>query len=251
MSTCSLRVDCAGGEPHVNPILAAEYIEKSFGKKTVLRTAGLWATPGRITAVLGRNGCGKTTLIRITCGMLRPDSGVVIYDKERYSRPRLWRLARRGLFFLPERDLLMQNLTCGEHMRVLAYHHVESHIDEAVDRLRIRDLLDRRPRQVSGGEVRRVELAIALARQPRCLIADEPFYGIAPKDAELLQQVFRELADAGTAIIVTGHEVRYLLDIADDVIWHTAGTTHALGDAQTAREHHQFRQEYLDGKLPD
>ena len=233
----------------MKPILAAENIEKSFGKRTILRSAGAWATPGQVTAVLGRNGCGKTTLIRIACGLLKPNYGVVIYDGERLTRPRLWRMARRGLFFLPERGLLMQNLTCGEHFRGVAHHHAESQVNEAVERLRVDDLLTRKPRQLSGGELRRVELAVAFARRPRCLIADEPFYGIAPKDAELLIQVFRELADLGMAIIVTGHEVRSLLAVADEVIWHTAGTTHALGHPERARQHHQFGQEYLSGML--
>jgi ABC-type multidrug transport system ATPase subunit len=233
----------------MKPILAAECIEKSFGKRTVLRTAGVWATPGKVTTLLGRNGCGKTTLIRITCGMLRPNNGVVIYDGERITRPRLWRLARRGLFFLPERGLLLQSLTCGEHFRAVAHHHADSHVDEAVEKLRVDELLNRKPRLLSGGELRRVELAVAFARRPRCLIADEPFYGIAPKDAELLIRVFRELADLGTAIIVTGHEVRSLLALADDVIWHTAGTTHALGSPEMAKQHHQFGQEYLSGLL--
>jgi len=235
----------------MKPILAAENIEKSFGKRAILQSAGVWATPGQVTTVLGRNGCGKTTLVKIACGLLKPGFGVVIYDGERLVRPKLWSLARRGLFFLPERGLLLQNLTCGEHFRAVAHHHVDAQVDQAVERLRVGDFLSRKPRQLSGGELRRVELALAFARKPRCLIADEPFYGIAPKDAELLIQVFRELAGLGTAIIVTGHEVRWLLTVADEVIWHTAGTTHALGDPEKAKQHHQFGQEYLSGVLSD
>jgi lipopolysaccharide export system ATP-binding protein len=233
----------------MKPILAAECIEKSFGKRVVLRSAGVWATPGRVAAVLGRNGCGKTTLLKIACGAMNADYGVVIFDGERLSRPRLWWLARRGVFFLPERGLLRTNLTCGEHFAALAHHYEQALVDEAADRLRVREFIDRKPRLLSGGEVRRVELAIAVARRPRCLISDEPFLGIAPRDAELVAAVLRAMADAGTAIIVTGHEVRYLLDLADEVIWHTAGTTHMLGAPHSAREHHQFRQEYLAGKL--
>ena len=234
----------------MKPILAAECIDKRFGRRTILQSAGVWATPGRITAVLGRNGCGKTTLIRVACGTLKPDYGVVIYDGVRFTWARLWRLARRGLFFLPERGLLLKNLTCGAHMKAVAHHRSDSRTSEAVDRLRIVDLLDRKPRSLSGGELRRVELALAFASGPRCLVADEPFYGIAPKDAALVSDVFRDIAESGTAIIVTGHEVQHLLGLADDVIWHTAGTTHALGDLQQAREHHQFGEEYLTGRLP-
>ena len=235
----------------MKPILAVESIGKSFGKRVILNSAGLWATPGRITVVLGRNGCGKTTLVRIACGLLKADHGVVVYRGERLTRPRLWKLARSGLFFLPERNLLLTDLTCGEHLDGVAYHHQVTGVGEAVERLRVGDLLNRKPRQLSGGEVRRVELAVTLARQPKCLIADEPFLGIAPRDADLLQSVFRELSESGTALILTGHEVRSLLDLADDVIWHTAGTTHALGSPDQAKLHHQFGKEYLNRALPN
>jgi lipopolysaccharide export system ATP-binding protein len=235
----------------MTPILAVESICKSFGKRVILNSAGVWAIPGKITVILGRNGCGKTTLMRIACGLLKPDYGVVVYRGERLTNPKLWQLARSGLFFLPERNLLHAGLTCREHLDVVAYHHKETGIVDAVEKLRVGDLMRRKPHQLSGGEVRRVELAVTLARQPLCLIADEPFLGIAPTDAELLQLVFRELAANGVAIILTGHEVRSLLELADDVIWHTAGTTHALGGPEQARQHHQFGKEYLDRALPN
>jgi lipopolysaccharide export system ATP-binding protein len=235
----------------MTPILAVESICKSFGKRVILNSAGVWAIPGKITVILGRNGCGKTTLMRIACGLLKPDYGVVVYRGERLTNPRLWQLARRGLFFLPERNLLHDGLTCGDHLNAVAYHHRVTGLGDVVEKLRVGDLLSRKPRQMSGGEVRRVELAVTLTRQPQCLIADEPFLGIAPRDAELLQLVFRELAASGAAVILTGHEVRSLLELADDVIWHTAGTTHALGGPEQARQHHQFGKEYLDRALPN
>ena len=234
----------------MTPILAVESICKSFGKRVILSSAGVWAIPGKITVILGRNGCGKTTLMRIACGLLKPDYGVVVYRGERLTNPKLWQLARRGLFFLPERNLLHGGLTCGDHLDAVAYHHEVTGYGDVVEKLRVGDLLSRKPRQLSGGEVRRVELAVTLARQPLCLIADEPFLGIAPRDAELLQLVFRELAASGVAVILTGHEVRSLLELADDVIWLTAGTTHALGGPDQAKQHHQFGKEYLDRAFP-
>jgi len=209
----------------------------------------VWATPGRITVLLGRNGCGKTTLLRIACGLLRPDYGVVIYQGERLLRPKLWKLARRGLFFLPERDLLHRSVKCADHFNAIAQQHGDDQVKQALGLLRLGDLVDRKPRQLSGGERRRIEVGLALARQPACLLADEPFMGIMPNDAELLQQAFSALADQGTAIILTGHEVRSLLNAADDIVWHTAGTTHVLGDPEQARRHDQFRREYLAGAL--
>lgn len=233
----------------MTPILAAESIGKSFRGRPVLTAARLWATPGRITAILGRNGCGKTTLLRIASGVLRPDYGVVIFRGERLVGPKLWELARQGLFFLPERSLLHRGNTCGEHLSAIAHHHVAARIGETISLLRLDDLLDRKAHQLSGGERRRVELGLALARCPECLLADEPFHGIMPTDIEILQRALRSLADGGTAIVVTGHEVNSLFDVADEVLWQTAGTTHVLGAPDQAPGHDQFRREYLAGAL--
>lgn len=239
---------CRGGVA-VTPTLAAESIGKSFGRRTVLTSAGLWATPGRITAVLGRNGCGKTTLLRIACGLLRPDYGVVIFQGERLLHPRLWQLARRGLFFLPERSLLHRGVACADHFAAISLHHSATGVADAISELRLGELLDRKPGQLSGGERRRIEVGLAVARNPLCLVADEPFLGIMPGDGEILQHALRRLAEQGCAIVVTGHEVRKLLDVADEVLWHTAGTTHFLGTPGQARRHDQFRREYLAGRL--
>lgn len=233
----------------MTPLLAAESIGKSFGRRAVLTAAGLWATPGRVTALLGRNGCGKTTLLRIACGLLRADYGVVIYRGERFTRPRLWRLARRGLLFLPERSLLHEGVACAHHFDAIARHQRTAIVDEAIELLRLGSLIARKPRQLSGGERRRMEVGLAFARNPDCLMADEPFLGIAPSDRELLQRALRNLADRGCAVVVTGHEVTSLLNLADEVVWQTAGTTHALGTPDMARRHDQFRREYLAGRL--
>lgn len=86
---------------------------------------------------------------------------------------------------------------------------------------------------------------MALARNPRCLLADEPFAGISPATAEDLNGVFRQLADQGCALVLTGHEVPQLMRVANDVVWATAGTTHHIGSPTEAESHDQFRREYL------
>ena len=154
-------------------------------------------------------------------------------------------MARRGLFFLPEHSLLCRSLTMGEHLRAIEYHFGGHYVEKAVALLDIGSLLDRAPHQLSGGERRRAELAMAIARGPTCLLADEPFLGIVPKDAEFLTEIFKQLARDGCAVAITGQEVRSLFDTADDILWMTAGTTHALGTPAQAREHDQFVREYL------
>ena len=106
-------------------------------------------------------------------------------------------------------------------------------------------LLDRRPYELSGGERRRLEIAAILVRRPRCVLADEPFRGVAPKDAEVMTRVLKDIAAAGTAVVVTGHEVPTLLAAADHVTWCTAGTTYELGSPAAAVLHESFRREYL------
>jgi ABC-type glutathione transport system ATPase component len=106
-------------------------------------------------------------------------------------------------------------------------------------------MLDRRPHELSGGELRRAELGFARARAPAVLVADEPLRGIAPREAELLAADLVAFARAGCAVLVTGHEARALLDIADHVVWMTGGRTHYLGDRDAALAHDHFRWHYL------
>jgi lipopolysaccharide export system ATP-binding protein len=229
----------------VNALLAVESIGKSFGMRNVLTTASMWAQPKRITVLLGRNGCGKTTLVKIAVGLIRADYGVVIYRGVRTLRPRLHELARSGLYYLPERNLLSPAFTLGEHFGAVERLVPDAKTEAAIELLRLHEFIDRKPGALSGGERRRAEIAIAVARRPMCLLADEPYMGIMPNDVELISRAFRELADHGCALVVTGHEVRTLLDVADDVIWQTAGTTHHIGTPDQAQRNHQFRREYL------
>lgn len=226
-------------------MLAVESVCKRFGPHQVLMSAGLWATAGRIGVLLGRNGAGKTTLLKITVGLLRADEGIVIYGGERDLRPNLAWLARAGLLYLPSEGLLSNRHTVRSHFATLSHRFPESQGESAIQALGIGDMLDRRVHTMSGGERRRADVALALSRSPRCLLADEPFHSVAPKDIAVLSEAFRWLADTGCAIVLTGHEVKPLLAVADDVYWMTAGTTDFLGSPTEARQHQQFQREYL------
>jgi lipopolysaccharide export system ATP-binding protein len=227
------------------PVLTADSIGKSYGRRRVLSAASLRARAGRITALLGRNGCGKTTLLKIAAGWLRPDYGLIVFAGHRCLHARLAVLARLGLFYLPERSLLHATRTVRQHLAALAHAFPTVSADPAIDTLKLGDLLDRKPATLSGGERRRVELALAVARRPDCLLADEPFRDIAPSDRERVAAALRRMAQSGAAIVATGHEVVELLDVADEVLWMTAGTTHALGPPADARQNFPFMREYL------
>ncbi|HEX9106308.1 MAG TPA: ATP-binding cassette domain-containing protein [Longimicrobiales bacterium] len=229
----------------MTPLFAAESVGKAFRGVSVLTAASVRATAGAVTLLAGRNGCGKSTLLRIGAGVLAADHGVVRFAGEAWERPRLHRLARLGLFYLPDRGLLSRRLMLRQHLAALEWHFGTSAQREVLADLEIERLLDERPDTISGGERRRAEVALAALRAPRCLLADEPLMGIAPADAERIARALRRLADGGCAVVVTGHEVPELLALADQVVWMIGGTTHDLGTPGDAAAHEYFRRQYL------
>jgi ABC-2 type transport system ATP-binding protein len=226
-------------------ILAVDSVVKSFRGHEVLKAASFWAKEGRVTTLLGRNGSGKSTLLRIAVGEVRAETGVVRFLSEAYTRPRLPVLARRGLYYLEERGRLPSTFPVAKQLRFILKRFGGQEFDQVVDLLELENCLGMRSDRLSGGEARRAALAGALLREPLCLLVDEPFAGITPKDQEAVGSALRNLAAAGTAVVTTGHDVAPLLNTADEVIWCVAGTTHGLGRPEEARSHAQFRREYL------
>lgn len=229
----------------MNELLNADCVSKSFGERKVLSSASLRAVAGQLRVLLGRNSVGKSTLLRIAAGCLAPDSGSVHFAGRAYLEVRLRDLATDGLFYLPDHDLLSTAFTVRRQLEMIRRQFNGGDTEEAAERMGIGGHLDKRPFELSGGELRRAELAAALLRRPRCLLADEPYRGIAPKDAEDLTRAFSALARGGAAVVITGHEVPTLLDAADHVTWCTSGTTYELGPPQVAMRHEAFRREYL------
>lgn len=229
----------------MSALLTIDSAGKSFGPNEVLKSATAWAVPGRIAVIMGRNGSGKTTLLRTGLGIYALDFGVVRYDGVAYARPQLWRLAAAGLFFVPDRGLLGSRGTLGEQLRLFEDRYPEADSTGVFEQLGVQHLADSTAYEMSGGERRRAELALAIARRPRCLVADEPLTEVEPKDRAAVSQALRALAEAGCAILLTGHEVEDLFEVSDEVVWMVAGTTHSLGPPSEARRNHQFRREYL------
>jgi ABC-type multidrug transport system ATPase subunit len=230
-------------------ILTADCVAKSFGDRRVLSSASLRAVPGELRALLGRNGIGKSTLLKIAAGWIVPDTGAVHFADIAYLATSPAVLAARGLFFLPDHDLLSDAFSLGHQLEMFSRQFSGGNVKEVSARLGLADRLDRRPGSLSGGERRRADLAAVLVRRPRCLLADEPYRGIAPLDAAVLTETLLELARDGTAIVVTGHEVPILLEAAHHLTWCTSGTTYELGSPRAALEHDAFRREYLGAWL--
>lgn len=234
-------------------VLMVDSVGKAFGERVVLRSGSFRARSGEILCLMGRNGEGKTTLLRIAAGLLAPDHGTVRFAGTLHLRPRLHVMARRGLLYLSQDDPLPPGLPVRHALRALAGMpspreggaELDRRLGAEVDRLRLGSLLERGARDLSGGERARAAMAGAALRRPACLLFDEPLAGTAPRDRELLSDALRRLAGEGCAVVVTGHEAADMMLLADRVVWVTSGTTRDLGHPDDAKGNDFFRRHYL------
>ncbi len=230
----------------MSPVLRVDSVGKSFGHRRVLASAYFQARAGAVTALVGRNGAGKSTLLKIAAGWLRPDHGLVEFRGRRYPAPRPARLARDGLFVLPvDVSVLSPAFTLAQHLDALEARFGAGDRAAVLERLGVAHLAGVACRRLSGGERRLAELALAVLRRPVCLLADEPFRGIVPRHAERVLATLREMARGGCAVVVTGHEMGWVLEAADEVTWVRDGSTEPLGTRDEAVAHWRFRREYL------
>ena len=231
--------------------LAADCVSKTYGDRKVLSSASLWARPGMVSGLLGRNGAGKTTLLRILVGMMAPDNGVVRLDGVGQLGLTLAQLAKQGVFFLPARDLLLPSLSVIQQMRAVRDRFGGTgNVETLALVLGIAERVNQKPPTLSGGERRRAELAVALAREPRVLVADEPLRGITPLDAEVLMGAMRAFTQRGGAVVVTGHELPLLLPHLDCVTWCHAGRTREFPSVAAAQQDFAFQRDFLPSGVP-
>jgi len=226
----------------MSSILSADSMGKRFGTTVVLRAASLRLETG-ITFLVGRNGAGKTTLVRILVGLIEADSGIVRFRGEYLERPRWSAMARQGFSYLPATGFLPLKSRISTVLRAVsrsdkAYWHV-------VEQSHLEDLVGERIADVSTGERKRAEFAWLILRRPDVLVADEPLRDLSPIDRGSAMTRMRDLADGGSAVLVTGHEIENLLPDADSVLWLRDGYVIDLGSPEEALENPAFLGEYL------
>jgi len=202
-------------------ILRTENLVKSFKKRTVVRGVSLELHPGEVVGLLGPNGAGKTTTFSMVVGLLKPDSGKVFFQDQEISRQPMYQRARKGMAYLPQEASVFRQLSVRQNVLAILEHQPISRkerflkLDALLDELRISHLAESPAYTLSGGERRRTEIARALATEPRVFLLDEPFAGIDPIAVADLQETVASLKDKGIGVLITDHNVRETLHIAD------------------------------------
>ena len=219
------------------PLLELREVEAGYGPFRALFGVSLAVRPGAVTALLGANGAGKTTVSRVATGLVRPTAGEVCFEGEPVSKLRPFELARRGIVHAPEGRSVFASLTVRENLelsfrRALGRRGVDGALRRAYE---LFPRLGERSKQVagtlSGGEQRMLSLARVMVSPPKLLVADELSLGLAPI---VVDEVYRNLAairDAGTAILLVEQYVAHALGLADDVVVLAKGAVVHAGPA--------------------
>jgi lipopolysaccharide export system ATP-binding protein len=202
-------------------ILSVEHLSKSYKKRSVVKDVSFSIESGQVVGLLGPNGAGKTTSFYMVVGLVEPDSGEIMIDGEKIGKKPMYQRARIGLSYLAQEPSIFRKLTVVENIEVAleAQGYSDSRKSERLEELlqdfRIGHIRDSQGFSLSGGERRRVEIARALAGQPKFLLLDEPFAGIDPIAVADIQEIIRNLKAKGIGILITDHNVRETLGICD------------------------------------
>ena len=175
----------------------------------ILQGAYLKVEPGQICGLFGRNGSGKTTLLKVAAGQIRPASGLVIIDGERFAAPQRRRRFEK-LAYLPQTSMLPPDMRAATLIRTFP------HATDLLDDTLLAPLLSQRVDQLSGGERRYLELRLVLSLGRRYVLLDEPFTGIAPRIIDRMGKVIAEAAAQGAGILATDHYHHYMLPLVSD-----------------------------------
>jgi urea transport system ATP-binding protein len=219
-----------GGPP---PVLAVQGVNQYYGGSHILRGVDLQARLGKVTVVLGRNGVGKTTLLKALMGLVPIRSGTIRFDGLDIARATPFARARAGIGFVPQGREIFARLTVEENLRMgLAYKSASTPIDPELYELFpvLKQMLARRGGDLSGGQQQQLAIARALAARPKLLVLDEPTEGIQPSIIKDIGRVIRMLADRGTmAIVLVEQYYDFAQELADDYLVMQRGEVIARG----------------------
>jgi lipopolysaccharide export system ATP-binding protein len=236
--------------------LTVRGLQKSYGAKQVVRDVSLEVESGEVIGLLGPNGAGKTTSFYMIVGLVPSEAGEILLDGETISGLPIHRRAERGLSYLPQEASVFRKLSVEDNIRAvlelqkvngkpLSKSEVELRLDKLLAELQIEKLRENQALSLSGGERRRVEIARALATDPRFILLDEPFAGVDPIAVIEIQRIVRFLKERGIGVLITDHNVRETLGICDRAYIINQGTVLASGSPNDIIANESVRRVYL------
>ncbi|WP_284618179.1 LPS export ABC transporter ATP-binding protein [Aquabacterium humicola] len=232
-------------------------LQKTYGSRKVVKEVHLAVAGGEVVGLLGPNGAGKTTTFYMVVGLVRADAGAIHIDGVAVHGKPIHQRARMGLSYLPQEASIFRKLNVAENIRaVLELQHgpdgrplkpkdIDAQLEQLLHDLSIEKLRDSPAPALSGGERRRVEIARALATQPRFILLDEPFAGVDPIAVIEIQRIIGFLKSRGIGVLITDHNVREMLGICDRAYIISEGRVLAEGTPSEIVENPDVRRVYL------
>ncbi|MDO9421644.1 MAG: LPS export ABC transporter ATP-binding protein [Herminiimonas sp.] len=231
-------------------------LQKSYGARQVVRDVALQVESGEVIGLLGPNGAGKTTSFYMIVGLVPSDAGSIELDGVNISRQPIHARAQLGLSYLPQEASVFRKLSVEDNIRAvlelqrvngksLSKPQIEQRLDTLLADLQIEKLRENQALSLSGGERRRVEIARALATNPRFVLLDEPFAGVDPIAVIEIQRIVRFLKERGIGVLITDHNVRETLGICDRAYIINQGAVLASGSPDEIIANESVRRVYL------
>jgi lipopolysaccharide export system ATP-binding protein len=231
--------------------LSAHNLRKRYKARTVVEDVSFEVNSGEVVGLLGPNGAGKTTCFYMIVGLVPADGGDVFINDERLTHLPMHNRARIGLSYLPQEASVFRKLNVEDNIRAvlellnLSEQEVNDRLEGLLAELHIAHVRHVNAAALSGGERRRVEIARALATQPRFILLDEPFAGVDPIAVLEIQKIIRFLKERGIGVLITDHNVRETLGICDHAWIINAGRVLAAGQPAEIVENESVRKVYL------
>ncbi|TFH07911.1 MAG: LPS export ABC transporter ATP-binding protein [Nitrosomonadales bacterium] len=231
--------------------LKANKLKKRYKSRTVVQEVSLSVSSGEVVGLLGPNGAGKTTCFYMIVGLVPLDGGSIYLDELNLSQMPIHRRALLGLGYLPQEASIFRHLSVADNIcAVLELQNygpdeIQQHLDNLLDDLSISHLRANPSMSLSGGERRRVEIARALATQPRFILLDEPFAGVDPIAVLDIQKIIRFLKERDIGVLITDHNVRETLGICDRAYIISEGSVLASGIPDEIIYNENVRKVYL------
>ena len=233
-------------------MLSAEGLQKSFKARQVVRDFGFSIREGEVVGLLGPNGAGKTTCFYMVVGLIEADGGTIKLDKRDITGLPMHARARLGIGYLPQEASVFRRLSVADNIMAvlelrdgLSEQQRGAELENLLDELKIAHIAGQKGISLSGGERRRVEIARALAANPRYMLLDEPFAGVDPISVGEIQRIVRHLKERGIGVLITDHNVRETLGICDRAYILNEGGVLAQGAPDALLANPDVRRVYL------